>query len=44
MNIRPMLEDDADAVRRVDVLTFTPIYLKSGAARDANGEIRLRTR
>jgi ribosomal protein S18 acetylase RimI-like enzyme len=44
MNIRPMLEDDADAVRRVDTLAFTPIMIKTGASRDAGGEFPLRTR
>jgi ribosomal protein S18 acetylase RimI-like enzyme len=44
MDIRPMLEADADAVRRVDMLAFSPLFIKTGLPRDAAGEFPLRTR
>jgi ribosomal protein S18 acetylase RimI-like enzyme len=44
MIFRPMLEADADAVRKVDVLAFTPLMEKTGAPRTAAGDFPLRTR
>lgn len=44
MNFRPMLEEDADNVRRVDTLAFTPLFIKTGTAHNAAGGFPLRTR
>lgn len=44
MNFRPMLEEDADEVRRVDTLAFTPLFVKTGAPTNAAGEYPQRTR